>query len=156
MRSKIYIDRKWFTTKATIGVLTVPDAGLQCYTLEDVARPLGVKIYGETAIPCGTHKFILNTSSRFKQILPLIYTTKNYTLTDGYGASWQGIRIHGGNTAEDTHGCILLGYKKGDNSIYESKKAIKDFMDIMLAQCEMGIEYEITITNNQSASTLYV
>lgn len=155
-RNKITIDRKWFTTKATMGILRVPDAGFECYTLEDVARPLGVKIYGETAIPQGEHKFILNMSSRFKRLLPLIYNTPNYTLTDGYGAQWTGIRIHGGNTSDDTHGCILLGYKRGDNNLYESKKALEDFMDIMKAQCEPGKEYLVKISNEQSASTLYV
>lgn len=155
MENKIIINRKWFTTKSTMGILEVPDAGFQCYTIEDVARPRGVKIYGETCIPEGRHKFICNVSSRFKKVLPLIYNTNGYILTDGYGAAWTGIRIHAGNTQEDSSGCIIVGYKRGENMVYESKKCMQDLMAILLQQCGEGKEYYIQISNNQSSASLY-
>lgn len=153
--SKIIVNRKWFSTKTTMGVLQIPDAGFECYTLEDVARPRGVKIYGETCIPEGKHKFILSVSSRFKMMLPLIYNTSGYVLTDGYGAAWTGIRIHAGNTSEDTSGCIIVGYKRGENALYESKKCLQDLMAILSQHCGDGKEYQIQINNNQTSISLY-
>jgi hypothetical protein len=153
--SKIIVNRKWFSTKTTMGVLQVPDAGFECYTLEDVARPLGVKIYGETAIPQGKHKFILSVSSRFKMVLPLIYNTSGYVLTDGYGAAWTGIRIHAGNTQEDSSGCIIVGYKRGENMVYESKKCLQDLMAVLSQHYGDGKEYPIQINNNQTSISLY-
>lgn len=152
----ISIDRKWFTTNSTIGILTIPQLNYQCYTLENVARPLGVKVFGETCIPTGTYEFKLNVSSRFNQVLPLLYNNKNLCVTDGYGAMWSGVRIHGGNTTEDTSGCILVGYRKGDNKLYECRKAINDIMDILNTVCASPkVKYGIKIENNQSAVDLY-
>lgn len=156
MENKIHIIRKWFTTQSTMGILEVPDAGFQCYTLEDVARPKGVKIYGQTCIPEGNHKFILNVSSRFKQVLPLIYNTSGYIMTDGYGVAFTGIRIHAGNTSEDSSGCIIVGYKKGENSLYESKKCLQDLMAVLHTHCGIQKEFGITIKNQQTSSSLYV
>ena len=51
------------TENSTIGELLV-DGIWECFTLEDVERP--VKIKGETAIPKGTYKVIINESNRFK------------------------------------------------------------------------------------------
>ena len=156
MELLINIERKWFTTRSTIGILTIPQLNFQCYTLEDVARPLGVKVYGETCIPTGVYDFTLNVSSRFSQVLPLLYNTSNLVCTDGYGAMWSGVRIHGGNTTEDVSGCILVGYRRGENKLYECKKAITDLMQILNTLCYTPkVKYFVKIENNQSAVDLY-
>lgn len=156
MDTIISIDRKWFNTRTTIGILTIPQVKFQCYTLEDVARPLGVKVFGETCIPTGIYDFKLNVSSRFNQVLPLLYNTRNLTVTDGYGAQWSGVRIHGGNTLEDVSGCILVGYRKGENKLYECRKAVDDLMDVLNTLCtNPKLKYTIKIENNQSAVDLY-
>lgn len=78
------------------------DGKLLGQTLEDMDRHLedgGEKIYGETAIPRGGYKVQLSYSQRFKRIMPEVLDVPGFT----------GIRIHGGNKTEDTHGCPLLG-----------------------------------------------
>jgi hypothetical protein len=40
--------------------------------------------------------------------------------------------LHRGNSANDSLGCILIGYKKGENSIFESTKAETDLVNRLL------------------------
>jgi len=61
------------------------------------------KINGITAIPRGTYDVIITMSNRFKRLLPLLLNVPNY----------EGIRIHPGNTSEDTKGCLLPGLSLG-------------------------------------------
>jgi hypothetical protein len=82
-----------------------------CHTLEDRVRP--TKIPGQTAIPAGRYQVIISMSPRFKRPLPLLLAVPGF----------EGIRIHPGNTAEDTEGCILPGYARGQNSVLQSRAA---------------------------------
>jgi Family of unknown function (DUF5675) len=88
------------------------------YTLEDIVRPDGVKIYGETAIPQGTYKVVVNFSNRFKRQMCQLFNITGSNIKFGdYSLDAAGIRIHGGNTTKDTLGCILLGKNKNGNQI---------------------------------------
>lgn len=73
-------------------------------TLEDPDRYLETgeqeKVDGNTAIPRGRYPIDLTPSARWKGKLML-------QVMDVPGFS--GVRIHGGNTEADTHGCPLLG-----------------------------------------------
>ena len=111
------------TNKSTIGKLYI-NGKLQCFTLEDVERP--VKIMHETCIPKGTYKVILNVSNRFKKIMPLLLGV------DGF----EGIRIHSGNTDKHTSGCILVGQTYGIDFIGKSREAFEELMEILEAQIE--------------------
>ena len=110
---ELTLTRKVKTGESTIGVLFV-DGVFQCYTLEDVIRT-GPKVYGATAIPAGTYKVILTMSPRFKRVLPLIVDVPGF----------DGIRIHPGNTAKDTDGCILVGTSSGLDVVNNSRVAFE-------------------------------
>lgn len=89
--------RSGFHSKATVGDLYA-DGVWAGFTLEDRVRE-GPKVYGETAIPEGCYEVMLTHSPRFKRVLPLLIDVPGF----------DGIRIHPGNTHEDTQGCILIG-----------------------------------------------
>lgn len=121
---KLRVERTWCNPECTIGSLFV-DGGFECYTLEDVERP--IKVFGETAIPKGTYRVDITYSQRFKRETPYIEDVPGF----------EGVRIHPGNTAVDTHGCLLVGRTKGSNWIGESKAAfnflyskIKEALDL--------------------------
>ena len=96
----------------TIGDLFI-DGKWYCYTLEDEVRPEGVKIDGKTAIPAGKYPLIIDYSFRFKRYMPHILNVQNFT----------GVRIHKGNTEENTEGCILVAMERGNTTIWDCKPA---------------------------------
>lgn len=102
--------RESSSTQSTMGKLMV-DGVFECYTLEDVVR--ATKIAGETAIPAGTYKVIIDMSNRFKRLLPLVVDVPGFA----------GIRIHPGNTAKDTEGCILVGTSRSKDFVGNSRVA---------------------------------
>ena len=108
----IEVTRKEFTDKSTIGEMYV-DGTFECYTLEDVVRP--VKIKGITAIPAGSYEVVVSFSERFQRPLPLLLHVPNF----------DGVRIHPGNTDRDTEGCILVGKTKERDFIGASKLAFE-------------------------------
>lgn len=125
--------RKYFTDKSTIGELYI-NGHFFCYTLEDPVR--NKKIKHETAIPAGRYEIIITYSPRFERFLPLLIDVPQYT----------GIRIHSGNIPEETDGCILVGYRKGQDKIWRSRLALRDLMKRM----EKFDEFEIEIINENN------
>ena len=115
---QIRVVREPTKNDTTLGALFI-DGHWQCHTLEDVIRPAGEKVYGETAIPAGRYKLILSMSNRFKKIMPEVVAVPGFA----------GIRIHAGNTAKDTEGCLLLGQTRNveTRSIGQSKLALQAF-----------------------------
>lgn len=101
----------------TIGKLYIDD-NYFCDTLEDVVRS-GEKVYGQTAIPAGKYKVKKTYSPRFKKKLPEILNVPGFS----------GVRIHSGNTAKDTEGCLLLGLNKAKGAVLCSQDAMAFFMD---------------------------
>ena len=111
----ITIDRAWKKDGYTISRLYVNGELFGCNTLEDSDRGLRQdmqleeikkkKVYGQTAIPRGSYECVYTYSNRFKKMLPLLKDVPGF----------DGIRIHSGNSAKDTDGCILVGLnlKKG-------------------------------------------
>lgn len=114
----VKVVRTFKGSEYTIGKLYIDD-NYFCDTLEDTVRPKGEKIYGKTAIPAGKYKVKKTYSPRFKKQLPEILNVPNFA----------GVRIHAGNTAKDTEGCILLGLNKTKGAVLCSQNAMAFFMD---------------------------
>jgi hypothetical protein len=120
---ELQVKRTDFSEESTIGELWV-NGGFECYTLEDKVRP--VKIAGKTAIPSGRYEVIINFSQRFQKQLPLLLNVPNY----------EGVRIHSGNTAANTEGCILVGETKTENFVGESRWAFNRLLEKLKAASE--------------------
>lgn len=113
----IRIDRYLLTDNKTIGKMYLNDKFF-CDTLEDTYRGQDLsnaKVYGETAIPNGTYRTVVNYSPAFNKQLPQLLNVPYFT----------GIRIHTGASEKNTEGCILVGdYNNGKwslNSNYVNK-----------------------------------
>ena len=136
---KIKVVRETFTDKSTIGSLYLNDVFF-CYTLEDKDRGLdqsqsliiiqAKKLFGITAIPYGKYPLIVNKSPKFGRLLPRLQGIKGF----------DGVLLHRGNSANDSLGCILLGYKKGIDCIMESTKAEADLVTILQRESTHTIE----------------
>lgn len=119
----------------TPGRLFVDDVHA-CFTLEDVVRT-GPKVPGATAIPAGRYRVRVTYSPRFKRALPLIMDVPGF----------EGIRIHAGNVAEDTEGCILVGNGRGFHSITDSRLALAALQPRIAGAEARGDDVWITIVN---------
>lgn len=101
---KLLLQRQEPHLTCTLGALFV-DGDFECFTLEDVVREIrGVpvenwKIAGKTAIPAGVYRVGVTFSNRFQRMMPILHDVPGF----------EGVRIHTGNTDEDTEGCILVG-----------------------------------------------
>ena len=114
---RLEIRRTIFTEKTNSGILRINGQWF-CFTLEDVARPWGVKIPGKTCIPDGDYKVVLDFSPRFKKVMPHILDVPLFT----------GVRIHCGNFEEDTDGCILVGCDRTPDHVWRSRDAFNALM----------------------------
>jgi hypothetical protein len=136
----IQLAREYYTNKSTEGKLFV-NGEFECYTLEDTDRNLesgGEKIYGNTAIPKGKYEIDITKSFRFKRELPLLLNVPQF----------EGVRIHIGNTSEDTDGCILVGVQNKnftDDFIGQSKIAFDSLFGKMKASKARGESITIEI-----------
>jgi len=121
---EILLNRVIKGDKCTIGHLLV-DGEFECYTLEDKDRNLTdqmsldeiiqKKVFAQTAIPTGRYEVVVSFSNRFQQYMPLLIGVKGFS----------GIRMHSGNTHEDTEGCPLTGTTHTDTQVLNSRAAFR-------------------------------
>ncbi len=123
---EITVERKWKRDGYTIGTLSINgkrfgDGKHYCCTLEDTDRGLDSKMPMNkilfmkkphiTAIPTGRYQITATYSPHFNRTLPLLNNVPGYS----------GVRIHPGNTAADTDGCILVGENTAKGRVNNSK-----------------------------------
>ncbi len=85
-----------------------------CDTLEPTWRDYkngAYKVKGRSAIPEGRYAVVISWSPKMKQWLPILLGVPKFS----------GIRIHAGNTAQDTEGCILVGKNKLVGQVVDSR-----------------------------------
>ena len=127
----------------TIGHLIV-DGKFFADTLEDTDRGLTQKmslstllqkkIHSKTAIPTGRYQIVWTYSNHFGKSMPLLMNVPGYA----------GVRIHSGNSAKDTEGCILVGKNDKIGWISQSREYISKLYPIIEAACKKEKVY-ITI-----------
>ena len=132
---KLQLQRN-FKGDYTIGKLYINNTYF-CDTLEDRVRdiPREGKVWGETAIPEGEYKVILNYSPKFKRHLPRLLDVPYF----------EGILIHRGNTAADSAGCILVGENKVKGKVINSTKYEQELVRLLSDARARGEEIKITI-----------
>ncbi len=81
------------------------------------------KVYGQTAIPTGIYEVRMTYSAKYKRKMPQVMNVPAFT----------GIRIHSGNTAEDTLGCILLGNNTEVGKVTNSRTTCNVFENYLIA-----------------------
>lgn len=120
----------------TIGKLYIDDVYF-CDTIEDTVRDLNKngkfdngekKVHSKTAIPYGTYEIKWTYSPRFKKYTPQLMNVP----------SFEGIRIHAGNTSADTEGCLILGKNKQVEKVLNSRDTINKFYPIIKEACSNG------------------
>jgi hypothetical protein len=131
---ELLLKREVFTDKSTTGSLFVNNI-FECYTMEDKDRGLKqempleeikrIKKPGETCIPYGRYQIVVTKSDRFSLAakrdvyLPILLNVPGYL----------GIRIHTGNTAIHTEGCLLPGKQRLTDKVLFSADAFKQLND---------------------------
>lgn len=113
-----YVDGQWF-----------------CFTLEDPVRD--VKIKGKTAIPAGRYRLGLENSPRFGPNTITVYKVPDFV----------GVRVHGGNTEDDTEGCPLVGMERTDTGIRNCKPALDELKHEIGAALQAGEAVWLEILN---------
>ena len=137
---KLKVLRNTEAENSTEGKLSIDDE-IECYTLEDKDRHLedgNEKVYGKSAIPRGTYPVSITYSQRFQKDLIYIHDVPQFT----------GVRIHSGNSAKDTEGCILVGSvnkQDDDNWIGGSRIAYNRLHEKVKAALDSGEEVTLEV-----------
>jgi len=142
----------------TIGHLYI-DGSYICDTIEDKDRMLdskmslteilNIKVAHQTAIPTGRYNILMNVISP-KYIQRPYYQTvckgKVPRLDNVKGFS--GVLIHVGNTADDSSGCILVGYNKVKGKVLYSKSAFELLYNKLLVANKKNEKIILDISRN--------
>lgn len=120
MTKVVTLQRLVETSYTTIGKMKIGTT--EVATLEDPQQKH--KIWGDTRIPAGTYTLELRDQGgmtvRYRNRYPHMHRGMIW-LREVPQFEW--VYIHVGNHARDTHGCILVGMKRGQDVIYRSRDA---------------------------------
>lgn len=112
--------REQVINDAVLGGLYVGGVRL-CETLESKDK----------LIPCGHHTLSVTKSPKFKRDLALIHS-------DAIPSS-RGIRLHTGNRADQSLGCVLVGMRRDKDRLVDSKTAESIVTALARNECELII-----------------
>lgn len=151
---EILLKRDYCKMSYTIGNLFVDGVWL-CNTLEDKVRDYNKdgdlndaneqKVYGKTAIPYGRYEVTIKIQS------PKYSQRASYIWCGGYlprllnVPHFEGILIHGGNSAEDSCGCLLVGENKVKGRLVNSMETLKKLYAKLKEASDIGEHIWITI-----------
>lgn len=147
-----HLKRDIYRGKTTLGQIFKPNGTLFGYTLEDVVRAYGIKDKHNTAIPATERDFTyylgVRQSPKYGEVA-VIYTSKNgdvYTLSNE-GISFEQILVHGGNSAEDTSGCIIVAKTRDTENMTVQGTLKVQFKDKVQEFIDDGYDCRLRITN---------
>ena len=107
---------------------------------EDVLRsPKKAESLKPFAIPEGRYAVVISWSPKFKAWLPVLLGGPDFNHL------FKGIRIHAGNTAKDTAGCILVGRNQIVGQVLESRKWLYELKQKIVEAKDKGEAVWITI-----------
>ena len=124
-----------------------------CDTLEPTALELKTTVSKEAvlrspkkaeslkpfAIPEGRYAVVITWSPKFKMWLPVLLGGPDFNHL------FKGIRIHMGNTAKDTAGCILVGRNQLVGQVLESRKWLYELKQKIVEAKDKGEAVWLTI-----------
>ena len=87
------------------------------------------------AISEGRYAVVISWSPKFKAWLPILLGVPNF----------EGIRIHAGNTAKDTEGCILVGKNREVGKVLDSRKWLYELKQKIVEAKDRGEAVWLTI-----------
>ena len=134
---ELIVQRTRLTEEYTTSQLYI-DGNYFCFTLEDKVREVPGqpvdkwKVPGGTAIPTGFYGVTFENSPRFGP----------QTLTINKVPGFTGVRIHTGNTAADTEGCLIVGYRVNSSGVIvpgTTKPALLDLKKAIVLPCTIRI-----------------
>lgn len=144
-----YLLRNYLKEKYTIGNLyytgielngkttKIIEEDFLCNIIEDKFRGNDLakkKVLGETCIPEGNYQIRMTYSPKYKKSLPQLLNVPYF----------EGIRIHSGNSAQDSEGCLIPGMNKEVGKVLESKK----HTDVIINKIKKYDIINIIIKNN--------
>ena len=108
----------------TIGRLEDENGVKICDTLEPPWRDYKggeLKVPRKSAVPEGTYPVVVTKSKKFGKYLPLLVGVPGF----------KGVRIHSGNTVNDTEGCILVGQNLIKGKVLLSRLTLEKLMRLI-------------------------
>ena len=108
----------------TIGRLEDENGVKICDTLEPIYRDYKggeLKVPRKSAVPEGTYPVVVTKSKKFGKYLPLLVGVPGF----------EGVRIHSGNTVNDTEGCILVGQNLIKGKVLLSRLTLEKLMRLI-------------------------
>ena len=108
----------------TIGRLEDENGVKICDTLEPKYRDYKggeLKVPRKSAVPEGTYPVVVTKSWKFGKYLPLLVGVPGF----------EGVRIHSGNTVNDTEGCILVGQNLIKGKVLLSRLTLEKLMRLI-------------------------
>ena len=108
----------------TIGRLEDENGVKICDTLEPTWRNYKggeLKVPRKSAVPEGTYPVVVTKSKKFGKYLPLLVGVPGF----------EGVRIHSGNTVNDTEGCVLVGQNLIKGKVLLSRLTLEKLMRLI-------------------------